>query len=169
MQTHASRQPDAELFEGKTYSLRPVEAVSHGYYKTIAHLTDSLLQSFRNERALLLKILTLAKQKRALRRLLANKTNSPDRLLLSTLSSALNAFTSGVQSHLRSLRGFDRWNRTLSMSEEQYHLAMVEIELVNRIFVDQFRSCNKKYAFLPHCLRDLEADCRSARRDIDYV
>jgi hypothetical protein len=55
------------------------------------------------------------------------------------------------------------------MSEEQYHLAMVEIELVNRIYAARFQSCNKKYAFLPHCLRDLEAECRSAQRDIDYV
>ena len=55
------------------------------------------------------------------------------------------------------------------MSEEQYHLAMVEIELVNRISVDRFRSCDRKFAFLPHCLRDLNADCRSAQRDIDYV
>jgi hypothetical protein len=55
------------------------------------------------------------------------------------------------------------------MSEEQYHLAMVEIELVNRIYAAEFRSCSKKYAFLPHCLRDLGAECRSAQRDIDYV
>jgi hypothetical protein len=57
----------------------------------------------------------------------------------------------------------------MTMSEQQYRLAMVEIELVNRIYADQFRSCNKKYAFLPHCLRDLKAECRSAQRDIDYV
>jgi hypothetical protein len=46
---------------------------------------------------------------------------------------------------------------------------MVEIELVNRIYAARFQACNKKYAFLPHCLRDLKAECRSAQRDIDYV
>lgn len=55
------------------------------------------------------------------------------------------------------------------MSEEQHHLAMIEIELVNRIYADDFRQSDTKYAFLPHCLRDLDADCRSAQRDIDYV
>ena len=169
IQAQASRQPEPESFEGKTYSLRPAATVSDGYYETIGHLTDSVLQSFPSEQALLLKVRTLGKQKRALRKLLASETNSPDRLLLRTLSSALKPFTSGVQSHLRSRRGFDRWSRTLTMSEEQYHLAMAEIELVNRIYAQKFRSCSKKYAFLPHCLRDLGAECRSAQRDIDYV
>jgi len=169
MQARVSRQPDPEIFEGKTYSLRPVTAVSDGYYETIGRLTDALLQSLPNEQALFARIRELGRRKRALRRLLSDTADSPDALLLRTLDEALSPFTASVQSHLRTLRGFDRWNRTLTMSEEQYHLAMLEIELVNRIYTGQFRSCSKKYAFLPHCLRDLSADCRSAQRDIDYV
>jgi hypothetical protein len=169
MQAHASGQPGPESFEGKTYSLRLASAVSDGYYEIIGHLTDTLLRSFASEAELFAKIRTLGKQRRTLRRLLADETDSPDAHLLNTLHETLNSFTSSVQSHLLSLRGFDRWNRTFTMSEEQYHLAMVEIELVNRIYAARFRSCNKKYAFLPHCLRDLDAECRSAQRDIDYV
>ena len=169
MQARVSRQPDPKLFEGKTYSLRPASTISDGYYDTVGHLTDTLLQSFPNEQALLRKTQILGKQKRALRRLLEGKENSPDTRFLRTLHETLHPFTSGVQSHLRSLRGFDRWSRTLTMSQEQHHLAMIEIELVNRIYAAQFQSCNKKFAFLPHCLRDLKADCRSAQRDVDYV
>ena len=169
MQAHVSRQPDPEHFEGKTYSLRPVSGASDEYYGVMGKLTDLLLRSFTNEQELLVKIRTLGKKKRTLRRLLEHDTDSPDAQLLTTLRNTLSPYVPGVQSHLRSLRGFDRWNRTLTLSEEQYHLAMVEIELVNRIYSARFRSCSKKYAFLPHCLRDLGADCRSAQRDIDYV
>jgi hypothetical protein len=165
----SSRQPDPALFEGKTYSLRPVAAVSDGYYYTIDRLTDLLLESLPNEQALFLKIRKLGRKKPALRKLLADGTDSPDAVLLRTLHEALDPFTPGVQSHLRSLRGLDRWNRTMTMSEEQYHLAMIEIELINRMYAAKFRSCKRKYAFLPHCFRDLSAECRSAQRDIDYV
>lgn len=169
IRAHVGRKPDPELFEGKTYSLRPLSGNSNKYYDTIRTLTDALLRSFPNEQDLLVKTRTLGKQKRALRRLLAESKDSADLQFLRTLHTTLHPFTTGVQTHLRSLRGFDRWSRALTMSEEQYHLAMVEIELVNRICAPAFQSCNKKYAFLPHCLRDLEADCRSAQRDIDYV
>jgi hypothetical protein len=57
----------------------------------------------------------------------------------------------------------------LSFTEEQYHLAMLEIELMNREYSARFRNASRKLAFLPHCLRDLEADCRAAPRDIDYA
>jgi hypothetical protein len=169
MQAHASRQSGPQSFEGKTYSLRAVSGASDEYYETTGRLTDFLLRSFPNEQELLAKIQTLGRRKRTLHRLLTHDTDSSDAQLLRTLQTSLSSFTSGVRSHLLSLRGFDRWNRTLTMSEEQYHLAMVEIDLVNRIYAPQFRLCNKKYAFLPHCLRDLEAECRSAQRDIDYV
>jgi hypothetical protein len=46
---------------------------------------------------------------------------------------------------------------------------MLEIELTNRIFVAQFRASERRLAFLPHCLRDLSADCLAAQRDLDYV
>jgi hypothetical protein len=168
-QDHTTQRPDPELFEGKTYSLRPAEATSDGYYETIGNLTATLLQSFSHEEALLLKVQALSKHKREITRLRTREEDSADARLVKLLYDQLNRFTSHLQSHLRSLRGLDRWDRTLTMAEEQYHLAMVEIELVNRIYADRFRSCGTKYAFLPHCLRDLTADCRSAQRDIDYV
>jgi hypothetical protein len=74
-----------------------------------------------------------------------------------------------VSGHLRHLRAFDKLDRTLTTTEEQHHLFMLEIELGNRLYADRFRAATLKIAMLPHCLRDLEAECRAAKRDIDYV
>jgi hypothetical protein len=46
---------------------------------------------------------------------------------------------------------------------------MLEIELMNRAFGNRFRKARRRLAFLPHCLRDLKADCRAAMHDIDYA
>jgi hypothetical protein len=169
MPARVHRRPDPALFEGKTYSLRPDAAQSDDYYETVARLTDILLQSHPDPQTLLSKVQTLSRRKRALKSLLKGTGDSPDSLLVRILHDHLHTFTPHVGSHLQSLRGFDRLSRTLRMSEEQYHLAMVEIELVNRLYVGQFRTCDKKFALLPHCLRDLKADCRSVQRGVDYV
>jgi hypothetical protein len=46
---------------------------------------------------------------------------------------------------------------------------MLEIELVNRINKEKFKSSESKFAFLPHCLHDLDKDCLSASDGTDYV
>jgi hypothetical protein len=46
---------------------------------------------------------------------------------------------------------------------------MLEIELVNRLNKKKFNSSEAKYAFLPHCLHDLDKDCLSASDGTDYV
>jgi hypothetical protein len=163
------RIPDTALFEGKTYSLRRSSDGSDEYYHVIRHLTDRLIESSPDEETLLRRIQALSKQKRALAKHVAVNDESGDASLVRILHDQLHSFTTAVDSHLHELRGFHRWDRTLSMNEPQYHLAMLEIELINRIHAHQFQSCKRKYAFLPHCLRDLNANCQSAQRDIDYV
>jgi len=108
--------------------------------------------------------------RRRLKRLVSDGRNhSLDGFLVNTLRNELSLYTRDVQAHLRGLSGFERWDRTLTTSEGQYHLYMLEIELVNRLFADRFKASEKKLAFLPHCLHDLTADCRAAQRDLDYV
>ena len=41
------------------------------------------------------------------------------------------------------------------------------IELCNRLFADEFRGSVRKLAFLPHCLRDLEQECKASAKDGD--
>jgi len=158
-----------EEFQGKTYSLRVHEPDSDVFYRTIAELADRLLQQYPDPDYLLTSIQRLSRSKRSLRRLVRDGAGSLDGALITTLKDKLAAYTTNVQSHLQGLRLIDRWDKTLATSEEQYHLYMLEIELTNRLYADRFRSSSRKFAFLPHCLRDLSADCRAAQRDIDYV
>ena len=157
-----------EEFQGKTYSLRMHEPDSHVFYRTIAELAR-LLQQHPDSHQLLTRIQRLSRSKRSIKRLVRDGSNSHDGALVAALRDELAAYTANVESHIQGLRLIDRWDRTLAASEEQYHLYMLEIELTNRLYSDRFRSSSRKFAFLPHCLRDLSADCRAAQRDIDYV
>jgi len=156
-------------FVGKTYSLRPTSTSSDDYYQAVGQLTDRLLRLHPDPRSLLQGIRAASKKKNPPQNLHQLDESTGQSGISDMLRSELSRFTTAVGSHLHSLRVFDRWDRTLATSEWQYHCYMIEIELVNRIYAAEFRSCATKYAFLPHCLRDLEATCRSARRDVDYV
>jgi hypothetical protein len=158
-----------EEFQGKTYSLRTHEPDSDVFYRTIAEFADRLLQQHPDSHQLLTRIQRLSRSKRHLRRLVRDGSDSHDSALVAILKDELAGFTANVQSHLQGLRLIDWWDRTLATSEEQYHLYMLEIELTNRLYSDRFRSSSRKFAFLPHCLRDFSADCRADQRDIDYV
>jgi hypothetical protein len=162
--TLATQQP----LEGKTYSLRLQEPNSDLYYQEIAELADTLLNQTPDARALLVHLQKLTKGRRALRKFAREGPVSPEGRLVNLLSKQLAAYTPGTQAHLRRLGPFDRWG-TLATSEEQYYLYMLEIEIINRLNAHQFRAASAKVAFLPHCLRDLDADCRAAQRDLDYV
>jgi len=157
-----------EPLRGKTYTLRHDASDSDAYYRRIAGLVDSLLQLRADPVQLLAYLQELSKNRRQLRKLATTAPQSDDRALILRLKDELSEFTSSVEAHLKGLRFADRWG-TLATSEEQYHLYMLEIELTNRIFLAQFRASERRLAFLPHCLRDLSADCLAAQRDLDYV
>ncbi len=158
-----------EPFQGKTYTLRHDASDSDAYFRKTAGLVDSLLQFHSDPFQLLAYFQELSKNRRRLRKLAATGPQSDDRALILMLKNELAEFTSSVESHLKGLRFADRWDWTLATSEEQYHLYMLEIELTNRVFLAQFRACKQRLAFLPHCLRDLSADCLAAQRDLDFV
>ena len=46
---------------------------------------------------------------------------------------------------------------------------MLEIELVNRIYREEFKRAEYKFALLAHCLRDFRPACRSVKGDIEAV
>jgi hypothetical protein len=58
---------------------------------------------------------------------------------------------------------------TLTTSEEKYHLYMLEIELVNRIYKEDFKRAEYKFALLAHCLRDFRPAGRSVAGDFEAV
>lgn len=85
------------------------------------------------------------------------------------LHDALRTYTLAVKEHLRSIPISQRFDRTIVTKEEGYHLYMLEIELVNRIYAEAFRKSDYKFALFPHCLRDFRSRCDSVPGDIEHV
>ena len=85
------------------------------------------------------------------------------------LHEALHPYTRGVKEHLEGVPLFQRFDKTVITREEGYHLHMLEIELVNRIYGDAFKKSSYKVALLPHCLRDFRPQCSSVSGDIENV
>ena len=89
--------------------------------------------------------------------------------LLSEAESRLSKYFTDIDDHLKNLSLAEKCDSTLTTSREQYLLYMLEIELVNRLNREKFSSSESKYAFLPHCLHDLDKECLSASDGTDYV
>jgi hypothetical protein len=155
---------------GKTYSLFGNDAGTEQYYKIIKALTDLFLRECRDEKKLLSLI-----QKAGARRFLPGRLpgKHTDHRFISfvrkTLKKELSAYTTNVKTHLRGLPLSKRFDSTLSAKEAAYHLFMLEIELVNRMYREAFRTSAYKFALLPHCLRDFRPSCQSVPGDVDEV
>ncbi len=161
---------DNESLRGKTYSLQDASASSDGYFDRIRSTANTFLDHGQNLPELLSIVQRISQNKRKLKKFsLASTDCTIESILMSTLNSNYSEYTANVASHLRELSFLKTWDRTLSTDERQYHLSMLEIELVNRSFVDAFRRSTMRLAFLPHCLHDLNADCHKTIRGDDYV
>jgi hypothetical protein len=157
-------------FVGKTYSLYGASENSDGYYRKIRIVADECLNHGRSVAELLSTVRNISKSRRRLRRSVRASANSPpDSFLVRTLQKEFSPYTTSAEEHLRGLPLSKRWDRTLATSREQHHLYMLEIELQNRLDARLFRDCDTRLAFLPHCLRDLTAECKSRKRGEDYV
>jgi hypothetical protein len=154
---------------GRTFSLFGETDSTGGYYRQIARTADTCLERSPEIGVLISEVRRLGKRPRLAKKLGRSAGTSLSHILVHTSRSLLSPYTTAVERHLRELSLFKRFDGVLAFTEEQYHLAMLEIELMNRAFVERFGKTERKLAFLPHCLRDLEADCRSAPADIDYA
>jgi hypothetical protein len=160
----------ADLAAGKTYTLFRAGSTAD-YYRDIASLADAVLERSPDIRGLITLLDRASRNKRLLRKQL-HKAASPDPLLhfvVTTARDILAPHTSRVDAHLRAMPLLKRWDGTLRTSEEQYHLYMLLIELANRAWAEAFHQAERKIAFLPYCLRDLDANCRSAMGPLDVV
>jgi hypothetical protein len=154
--------------EGKTFSL--FGPTTDDYYRAVAGLADRLLQTLPDPRELLRLVRETARSRRRLRKLARGlPADGFAGLLVRGAGEVLETFTKNVTSHLEALPLRSRLDRTLTMSREQYHLAMLEIELMNRVNEEPFRATDKKLAFLPHCLKERRDVCRSEQEGVDYV
>lgn len=155
--------------QGKTYSLFAEGEDSEHYYDEIKRLADIFLKLCPDEE----KLFDLIQKagKRPFR--LGLKTTRDDRKTLKfvreTLRQSLSIYTRNVSNHLKSLPLAKRTDSTLVTTEEQYHLYMLEIELVNRIFREEFKRSEYKFALIAHCLRDFRPECCSEAGEFEAV
>ncbi len=166
----AGREERDRAFKGKTYSLFGNGAGTEKYYSTVKNLADLFLQRCPDAKRLLLQV-RRAGEKEPLFKKRGKGDADPSLIsfIKNSLGNALPEYTTGVARHLRELPPSKRFDDTLTTKEEQYHLFMIEIELVNRIYREAFRKSDFKIALLPHCLRDFRPQCRMVQGDIDAV
>jgi hypothetical protein len=154
---------------GKTYSLFGYDVSTNRYYCTIRNILDNLLLFCPDKHNLLLHIQNAGRSRHSFKK----SSNLIDLKLISlirkTAHEALSAYTKGVKEHLRSLSISQRFDETLRTKEKQYHLYMLEIEMVNRIYKEAFKKSEYKFALIPHCLRDFRPECHSVTGDIEAV
>lgn len=155
---------------GKTYSLYAGNSDTDAFYYDLSALTDSLLIHGKSYE----ESVEIIRKHSGKRRLLKSekKKESSDSLISKILNEAelkLSKYFTDIDAHLKHLTLAEKCDSTLTTSSEQYLLYMLEIELVNRINKEKFKSSESKFAFLPHCLHDLDKDCLSASDGTDYV
>lgn len=156
-------------YQGKTYTLFGNNSGTEGYYSTIKELTDFLLKKCPDEKRLLSQIQKAGNSSLFKRQSARDIDHSLISSIKITLRDSLSVYTREVKRHLKNLPLTKRFDETLGTKEAEYHLYMLEIELVNRIYKEQFKSSEYKFALLPHCLRDFRPGCRSIPGDIEAL
>jgi hypothetical protein len=155
--------------QGKTYSLFADGDDPERYFAEIKRLADVYLQRCPDEKRLLDLIQKVGRKPS----LLCMKTTAADRETLQfiqeTLRNSLSIYTRKVSDHLKSLPLAKRADSTLITPEETYHLYMLEIELVNRIYKNEFKRSEYKFALIAHCLRDFRPECRSEDGEFEAI
>ncbi len=155
--------------QGKTYSLFTDDGASEHYYSEIKRLADLFSHRCPDQKRLLRLIQKVGK-KSFLSGLTATETDRKTlRFVRETLRQSLSIYTRNVSDHLKGLSLVKRVDPTLATTEEKYHLYMLEIELVNRIYKEEFKRSEYKFALIAHCLRDFRPGCRSVKGDIEAV
>jgi len=155
---------------GKTYSLYAEKTDTDEFYSELSVLTDTLHPYLKSYEDLISIIRKFSHKKRALKAEM-RKVNSDSIMakILNETKAKLSKYFTDLESHLKNLSLAEKCDSTLRTSREQYLLYMLEIELVNRINKEKFNTAESKYAFLPHCLHDLDKECLSAPDGTDYV
>jgi hypothetical protein len=154
---------------GKTYTLFGDDGSTYRYYSTIRNILDNLLLVCPDKQKLLLHIQNARNSRQSSKK----SSDLIDPTLISLIRKntheTLSTYTRGVKEHLRSMSISQRFDERLRTKEKQYHLYMLEIEIVNRIYKEAFKNSEYKFALIPHCLRDFRPECQSVPGDIEAV
>lgn len=155
---------------GKTYSLFGSDSDTDRYFSVIRNVTDLFLTRCPDEKKLLRLVQNAGSGRRFLKRMRGSRADIlPVSFIRAQLRDALSPYTTGVRAHLKSLPLSQRFDNILRTKEFQYHLYMVEIELVNRICREAFKRSAYKFALIAHCLRDFRPECKSSPGEYESV
>jgi len=161
--------PDIVPVDGKTYSLFGNSNSTSDYYKAIGILAGEILGIDPDIRTWIERLRQFSAKKRSLYKFLKNPDpESQMSHIINLIDPHLKEYTLKTEEHLRSLPISKVWDRRLATSREQYHLYMLEIELTNRMFADDFRKADRKIALMPYCLKDFLVNCKSEKNGFDY-
>ncbi len=156
--------------KGKTYSLYGSENETNHYYSLIRKITDSFLQRCPDEKELLLHVQHAGAKSSLIKKLTGKQIDMPlVSFIKETLKDSLSVFTTGVSTHLKKIPVSQKLDPIIKTKEYQYHLYMVEIELINRIYRDAFIQSSYKFALIAHCLRDFRPECKAVSGDYESV
>jgi hypothetical protein len=161
--------PEYNHIEGKTYSLFGDSDSTKEYYTTISSLADMVVATHADIKELISSLRKFSSYKKKLRNITKNNYDGDpmDRILL-LADHHLRKYTENVEQHLKKLPLMKWHDRRLATSREQYHLYMLEIELTNRAFAEDFRKAERKIALLPYCLQDFSVSCKSEKTGFDF-
>jgi hypothetical protein len=155
--------------EGKTYSLFGQSDYTAEYYSTISDLADRVMATHPDIKNLVDDLQRFSSRRKRLRHVTRHHDNGdPMHHILRLIDPSLGKYTENVEQHLKKLPLRKWWDRRLATSREQYHLYMLEIELTNRVFAEEFRKAHRKIALLPYCLQDFSVSCMSEKAGFDY-
>jgi len=164
-----SSWPEYIPVNGKTYSLFGNSDSTTGYYENIKLLADNVLALNQDLKELIENIREFSSKKRILNKSLRinNRFNTMT-VILNLIDLHLKKYTENVEEHLRTLPLSKFWDRRLATTREQYHLYMLEIELTNRLYIEEFLNADRKISLMPYCLQDFSVICKSAKNGFDY-
>ena len=155
--------------EGKTYSLFGSSPSTTGYYELIRTLADRIVT--RNDIVLVLDtIRRYSSRKKLLKTIIHSGETGPlIAQFLEAIHEPLKPFTIRTKEHLKELSTMNKIrDRRLATTEEQYHLYMLEIELINRLNQESFKKTDRKISLQPYCLQDFRVSCKAKDTGFDY-
>jgi len=156
--------------QGKTYSLYGTHTGTDQYYFVIRNLTDLFLEQCPDKKELLIQIQRAGSDNSFLSRMKGFRADKSLILFIrNNLNKSLSVYTTGVNDHLKTLPLSQRFDSILRTKEFQYHLYMIEIELANRMYKEEFQQSKYKFSLIAHCLRDFRPKCESVTGEYESV
>ncbi len=156
--------------QGKTYSLFGINNDTEHYYNLIRKLTNDFLLKCPYEKKLLSHVQSAGGKSTLIKKLSVKQMDKPLMSFINkTLKATLSVYTPGVKSHLSKIPISQKLDPIIKTKEYQYHLYMIEIELINRIYKKDFKQSAYKFAMIAHCLRDFRPECKSVSGDYESI